>query len=167
MQWHERSSPLSSGGYSNWGPRCHAYFQGFNLVGAALNTALPARIAVLDSDYHYDNGRAIQRIRSSPHIFNKGQFVTVSSVEFLFQAGTGIESSADPEEKDPLATLRVSKDGGKTYGFIRSTPIGKQGEYKTRCQFNRLGRARDFVVELSISAPVQIAITDATLAIEP
>lgn len=168
-EWHERASPFSENGSRTelqWSPRCHAYFQGFNLVGAPLGGGLAARVASLETDHYYDNGMPIRRVRTSPHVFKDGQFHTINSLEFHFQPGVGVASSLQPDQLDPVAQLRISKDGGRNWGYQRSKSIGEQGQYDTRCVFHRAGRARDFIAELSISSPVPVVVTGATIDID-
>ncbi len=169
--WHERSSqkPLGADGRTEgaWTPTCHAYFGGYNIVGGRNNPLLAARLYVLDKDVYTDEIGTIRRVRSSPHTNSNYDFLTCSSVEFVFEPGVGRAAGFTPEEVDPQVTLRVSKDGGRTWGYERRTPIGKQGKYKTRARFNRLGRARDLVLEMSISAPVKPVITGAVAEFTP
>lgn len=169
QKWHERSSPVSQSNSrveSNWSPRCHAYFQGFNLVGAPLGQGLAARVAFLDTEHHYDNGMPIRRVRTSPHVFKDAQFHTINALNFIFQPGVGVASSLITDQHDPVAQLRISKDGGRNWGYQRTKSIGEQGRYATRCIFHRCGRARDFIAELSISSPVAVAITGATIDVD-
>ena len=93
---------------------------------------------------------------------SNNDYMSVDSAEFLLQPGVGYYGGI-LDASDPQASLRVSRDGGQTYGNLRHTDIGAQGKYKTRIKFNRLGRARDFVLELSISSPVKVAIDGAYL----
>lgn len=169
--WHERSSQLIDIGAgrvdAHWSPRCAAYFGGTNLVGGRDASPTLARIYELRLGYSRDEVGPIRRLRASPHIFDKYQLRTIASMEFIFQAGVGVATGTDDEEVNPQVMLRISKDGGQTYGYQRTAPIGAQGEYRTRAKFNRLGRARDFIAEMSISAPVPIAIAGANLDFTP
>jgi hypothetical protein len=57
--------------------------------------------------------------------------------------------------------LRWSDTRGKSWGNAIKTSLGKEGEYLTSLQFQRLGMARDRVFELSWSAPVKTALLGA------
>lgn len=171
QEWAERSSPAPDSSTNgrreiHWGPRCHAHFGGLNLVGGRVNPLLASRILWLNLNSSVDEVGVIARVRTSPHVAALGEFVTINAVEFMFEPGVGVASGLSPEQVNPQAQLRASKDGGATWGYQRSKSIGGQGEYKTRCRFSRLGSARDFVVELTIAAHGKIAITGAALDIE-
>lgn len=167
-EWAERSSPAPNNSVDGrretyWGPRCHAYFGGLNLVGGRFNPLLASRILWLNLDSSIDEVGVIARTRTSPHVNAAGEFVSINAVEFMFEPGVGVAAGLAPEQVDPRAQLRVSRDGGRTWGYQRSKSIGQQGKYKTRCKFNRLGRARDFVLELTIATHGKVAIVGATL----
>jgi len=51
--------------------------------------------------------------------------------------------------ENPVILLRLSRDGGKTYGPEYQLPVGKIGEYSKRVIKNLLGAARDLVVEVT------------------
>lgn len=63
--------------------------------------------------------------------------------------------------------LRVSRDGGRTWGQERWTSLGAIGEYKKAVRFNRLGSGRVMVVELSVTDPIDVSITGAAFEIAP
>jgi len=67
---------------------------------------------------------------------------------------------------DPIAGLRLSKDGGHSWGTRVFAGLGKVGEYLTRCIWRGLGSGRDIVPEINISEPIKKVITEATLIIE-
>jgi hypothetical protein len=62
---------------------------------------------------------------------------------------------------DPQVMLRVSRDGGHSWGNELRASMGKIGEYTKRATFPPLGTARDFVFELSITDPVKRVIVGA------
>lgn len=66
----------------------------------------------------------------------------------------------------PLCTFRFSGDGANTWSanYVRS--MGLPGEYKKRVFCNRIGTFSDFVVEMSGSDPIKIAITGASMDLE-
>jgi hypothetical protein len=168
-EWHERSSQVPDPTYPNqsapisrvdgaWFPRCHAFFGGFNLVGDRTGPTISQMSPLITSE----NGVGIIRTRVSPHVFDQDEDITISGLEIAFQPGVG-NGTGTGESNDPQAMLRVSKDGGQTWGPQRTVSIGKQGEYLARALWNRLGRGRDMVCEVSISAQVPVAITSASL----
>jgi hypothetical protein len=59
--------------------------------------------------------------------------------------------------------LRMSNDGGKTWGTEMMRSTGKVGEYGKRVRWDRLGRARRRVFEISTTDPGPYRITGATI----
>lgn len=68
---------------------------------------------------------------------------------------------------DPQAMLRISRDGGKTFGTEHWTSMGPMGQYRTRVMWTRLGNCRSFVPQLVVSDPVPARVTDASISIRP
>ena len=87
----------------------------------------------------------------STNLFDQNKFVFVSRFELIMQAGNGLSTG---QGSDPQVMLRISRDGGQTWGQELLMGTGKIGEYRARAFVNRLGRARNFVFELSSSDPV-------------
>jgi hypothetical protein len=176
--WHERTSMVYVDDPITPPPReiqqqhhigrCHAFFQGMNIIGSREN----GDIYALDPSMYSEatggdtNPLDIVRTRTSPHAFANGEYHTINRIEFGLQPGVGIpyEVGATREaDQSPLAMFRISKDGGQNWGTQRTATMGEQGKYKTRIGFNRCGRARDFVAELSISSHVFVAVTSAQI----
>lgn len=150
--WHRRAfwdvSPQQQAQFTAWRPLYHCYAFGQHIVGDRET----GRILSMDITFPLDAGGAvIRRVRVAPHLFNEKKQMFFSNVELDMQPGIG--NTVDPGS-DPQVMFRISRDGGRTYGNERTTGVGKIGEYKRRVQFNRLGRARDFVGEFSVSDPV-------------
>ena len=68
------------------------------------------------------------------------------------ETGVGL---ATGQGSDPQAVLRYSTDGGHSWSNEIPAPIGKVGEYDTRVIWHRLGRARDFTFEVTVTDPVK------------
>lgn len=145
--WHERPyrNPASNHEESHRG-LCHAFLGSVHVVGDRAN----GNIYALDKDVFSDNGDPLIALRASTHMFNAGKRGFLSELEFFLAPGVGTSLAVDPQ-----AMLRISKDGGHTFGYQRSQSIGAQGEYRKRCKFNRIVNARDMVIEFSISDPVE------------
>lgn len=97
-----------------------------------------------------ENGQEVQRQIVGRHIF-QGDPMSVPELWLDMEMG-GI---ADPNAPAPQVRLRTSKDGGHTWSNELWSPIGAQGVYQQRAVFRRLGRARDWLFEASITAPVK------------
>jgi len=107
----------------------------------------------------------IRRLRRSPHVFLNNKRVFLSRLEPYFRAGIGTTSG---QGIDAEVMLRVSKDGGNTWGAERILSAGALGRYATRLQAYRFGVARDWVFEVSVSDPsVPWVLVDLFADIEP
>jgi hypothetical protein len=83
-----------------------------------------------------DGTDPIERI-SSAIIHQTGKSLPLSSVHCDISPGQTPYLSG--QGANPTLELRLSRDGGKTYGGWRSAPIGKQGNYRARTFWTRLG----------------------------
>jgi hypothetical protein len=59
--------------------------------------------------------------------------------------------------------LRWSNDGGSTWSNEHWKSIGKQGKYKNRVIWRRLGLARDRIYEVVVTDPIKAVIVSANL----
>lgn len=59
---------------------------------------------------------------------------------------------------NPQIGMRYSDDGGETWSAFRYRDIGRAGSFNQRIYWNRLGKSRDRVWEISGDAPVATAI---------
>ncbi len=103
----------------------------------------------------------IRRVRrfllpSSPD--NKN--VQIPTLELLMRTGIGLTPAAwdganVPQGANPQVMMRLSKDGGKTWGPERWRSAGAIGRYLTRVRWLRAtGNYRNAVVEVVVSDPV-------------
>jgi len=60
---------------------------------------------------------------------------------------------------EPRVFLRYSDTGGASWGNKLPEPLGKEGEFATNCQWQRLGTGRFKVFEISWSTPCLTALT--------
>jgi hypothetical protein len=107
--------------------------------------------------------------------FGTGPNVAISigpTLGFAAADFAGVETASGPplfgsdgavNGVDPQVMLRMSNDGGKTWGTEMMRSTGKIGEYGKRVRWDRLGRARRRVFEISTSDPVPYRITGATI----
>jgi hypothetical protein len=153
-QWHELAWTDDNGGLHRHRANSCCFAYGVNIIGDWQNGSLYA----LDPNVFTDNGRAVTRIRSFPHMISGGRQVSYQRFIADMQVGaqTGGQSSAPP-----MVTLRWSDTGGASWGDPITASMGATGEYRTQINFNRLGRARDRVFELSWTADVRTALLGA------
>lgn len=66
---------------------------------------------------------------------------------------------------DPQVMLRISNDGGKTFGAEIKRTVGRVGEYSKRVRWNRLGQGRRRVWEVVVSDPIPWRCTGAYMKV--
>lgn len=160
--WHERA-------YTNDGilERHRAdnlsFFPEYNLhlVGDYESNEVYA----LDSNVYQDDGDAITRMRTSPHVSGSLKRVFYNSLELDMETGIGLDG--DVQGSDPQVMLQFSNDGGHTWSSESWTSAGVKvggiGNFKKRVIWRRLGSARDRVFKIVITDPVPVTIIGAEL----
>ena len=98
-----------------------------------------------------DDGQQIARELITRHQ-SVGDWMCFDELWLEMEAGTGTLLG---QGADPKIMMSVSKDGGHTYGNEIWVPMGKQGEYRRRAVWRKLGRARDWVFKFRITDPVK------------
>lgn len=156
--WHQRATrdPMTDA-MGKWNPLFCVSAYGKVFVGSQDST----EVFELSPQYTTENGKAIVRIRTCPHINNKMERMIHSALTLDVLTGVGVPSG---QGSDPQMMLRVSRDGGYTYGSEMWAPVGRQGEYKRLVQWRRLGQARDCVYEIVYSDPANTAIMGAQIS---
>jgi hypothetical protein len=115
------------------------------------------QIYTLEPDVYTDNGQTIRRSIIGRHIF-QGDPMSVSEMWIDVEMGVGLPNG---QGSDPQMMLRTSKDGGHTWSNELWSGFGPQGVNQRRAVFRRLGRARDWLFEVSIADPVKPVIIGA------
>lgn len=145
-------SKLQSGTGRHRGDKYTQYL-GRNFVSDYEN----GKIYRLDINEYTDDGAMIIREFISRHV-GQGDWSTLSMLWLEFEEGVGLETG---QGSDPQVIMRVSKDGGKTYGLEQWRSIGKIGKFNTRAVWNRLGRAREWTFKFRVTDPIKVVITQA------
>jgi hypothetical protein len=142
-----------------WRVSCHGFCNGNHFVGDAAN----GKIYILNLSTYTENGGLIRRIRTTPHVSKSMERVFYYEFELDMQKGCGIPKGYG---SDPQAMLKLSRDGGHTWGFERSEAIGKQGQYLTRMHWHQLGSGRDMVFQVVVTDPIPVRLIAAWLDVE-
>lgn len=160
--WHLRGKwqgPTSTGYLADLG-RCHCYAFGEHLVGSRIDGTIYAQSMAL-----YSEAGAVKRwLRRFAFPSASNDWAFFDGFELLMLTGQGL---ATGQGSDPQVMLRLSKDGGQTFGTELSVTSGAQGAYGTRVYWTRLGRsrARQLVFEVSGSDPVKTSLIDADISV--
>lgn len=157
--WHERAY-TNSGDLERHLVEAHAYdtTHDIHIVGDYGS----GEIYQFDDDTYDDDGDAITRLRTCPHISNTLEQIVCDQLQLDMEAGVGLASG---QGSDPQVMLDWSDDGGHTWSDESWTSAGGQtggiGEYSTRVIWRRLGRFRDRVFRFKITDPVKVVFIDA------
>jgi hypothetical protein len=160
-QWHKRSSfDTVNQDYGRHLSNNHAFCYGNHLVGDYSS----GKIYKFNTNTYTDNGETIIRKIISPPIFNNNQFITLHQLEINLKKAPGLVSG---QGDDPQVMVRISKDGGRTWGNTLFRSAGKIGEYDTNVIYNRLGTTKSaFTIEMTVSDPVEWVVLGATADVE-
>lgn len=109
------------------------------------------KIYRLDENVYTDDGDPIAREFISRHQ-STGDFSRFGQIWIEMEAGVGLVSGLG---SNPKMMMRISRDGGHTYGGETVREIGKIGEYRRRAVWNGVGRARDWLYKFRIVEPVK------------
>lgn len=160
--WHERgtwNADLVS--FDAWHPQYHLIEFGKHLVGDRAS----AVVFQMSSEFYTDtNGNGIRRVRRAPHLSHEEQRMFYSKLQIDMDVGEGLLSG---QGSDPQIMLRISNDGGRTWGQERWVGAGKRGEYGHRAIWFRLGSGRDRVFEVSVSDPIPWRMIGAYIDVAP
>jgi hypothetical protein len=158
-EWHKRGSWVSEEiMFTVHRPRWHAYAFGQHRMLDSINGNVYRMSSELYTDIDGESG--IRRVRRAPALVDENKFVFFNRFELGVEVGVGLTTG---QGSDPHIMLRMSNDGGKSWGTEVMRPLGALGEYAKRVIWNRLGRARRRVFEVSVSDPIPTRIMEAYL----
>jgi len=155
--WCERGTWIPANNkFTAWRPRWHAYAFSQHRMLDGETTSVYQMSSSFNSDV---DGLEIRRLRRAPAIMNENKRIYYASFELDLEPGLGTSGQGE----DPQVMLRMSDDGGKTWGAEQMRSAGKTGQYSVRVEWNRLGAARRRVFEVSFTDPIPWKITNAYL----
>lgn len=149
--WHERQSQSQT----RWRGAWYAKFEDKHIVGDAFGGTLYE----LDPDTYDENGAdLIVTVQFPIHAYPRP--IRLDRLFFDMIPGQGL-NSADPDLADPQLMLRLSRNGGRSYGNEMTRSIGAIGEYGAETHFRKLGRSKEdgFICQASAFAAVVKAFT--------
>lgn len=152
--WHEWSS-FKTAGVATYGRHrgvASAYFDGKWLVGDYDS----ATIYELSMSAYTEDGEQIVRTRRAQTIGSSANYLTHDRLELIFE--TGIIPSTEVYTQNPTVNLRWSDDGANTWSSLQSRTLGERGEYANRVIWNRLGKSRSRIYELTMTEPVSFVL---------
>lgn len=146
--WHERAEWID-GDYAPHRATCHLYAFGKHLVGAA-----DGKIYRLDPTVNTNAGDTLMRRVIGPHLAAKdGALYELKSLGIECDVGQG-----RPDGTAPLAMMRYSKNGGKTWSNWHYPNLGVAGDGRARPKIHRPGSGRDWVVDVACTEDTRFNI---------
>ena len=133
------------------------YAFGKTLVGSRLD----GKVLELSHDVYTDNENPIKRVRVLTNLVDELKRVRYNTLTLLVETGVGLQTG---QGSAPVISLRVSKDGARTWSDYMTTEIGAAGKYQTEVNFRRLGIAQELTFEVSISDPIKVSLIGAYLS---
>lgn len=158
--WHERQSKRPSANADGstdqdmYRGRNHVEFKGLSLYGDWYS----GKIFKSDTSVKTDDGNVRMLKRSSPVFHSERKYISVYNIELDINAGFGTTSG---QGVSPMMMFKCSLDGGNTFEKEEFIDLGALGHYDERVRINNLGTARDWVMSIEISDPVDIIIMQA------
>jgi len=150
--WHQRKSH----GFAFWRPLFVLTANKRVLVGDRLSNKLGS----LSASVYTEWGDPMVALGTCNAPEPDGRPMFAPSLELAFDRGEGL---ATGQGSNPQVMMRQSFDGGKTWTQERWRSLGMIGDYLARAVWPRMGRARQRVIEFSISDPVPRALSYANL----
>jgi hypothetical protein len=150
-------SGITPGTYSIVEAAAGGWDTSYSISNGGTNTAIVVGngddvIVTVTNSLPYQTTR---RLRRSPHINEEKLRIICDRFELDLQAGLGTtgDIAGIAQYSDPIVMVRVSRDGGQTWGPEQQMTAGAIGEYQKRCFLTRLGQGRDLVFEVTVSDP--------------
>jgi hypothetical protein len=152
--WHKRAWLNELGEQKRIRVNTYMNFSGKDLVGDWET----GKVYEYRLDTYTDNGGEILRQRACQMIQKELKMQRNGTFRLDMDTGVGLPTG---QGSNPQVMLRVSKDGGKTWGNELFRSFGQSGEYDKHVEWHRVGGGERTVFEISISDPVKVAITGA------
>lgn len=146
-------SEFASYGQSNWIPQCFA--------AGVFGSAVDGKTLAWADDYD-DLGGELERRWRAGFALNSGG-VPVQNVQLRLNPGQTAELTGD--YANPQIEMRVSRDGGQTFGDMKLRSLGEQGKYRKRVQWRSLGLASrpGFLAEFRVTDPVPLRVSESLI----
>lgn len=154
-EWHERCYLNTDFGVLERGrPEHHMFAFGKHLVGDYATGKLYQQ----SLDFTDDDGGVVKRLRTCQYIADDLEYIFHERLQIDVESGVGLPALTPVEDNDPQMVMRYSNDGANTWSNELFRSMGKQGEYNKRVLWNRLGKARQRVYEISVTSRCKVNI---------
>lgn len=151
-QWHERDSL----GYGAWRPNHIVECYGRQIVGDRVS----GKIGFLDAAT-FDEFDEPQRVSwTYQPVYAEAKLAVHKMLELVPNTGRG---TAIGQGMNPLATLKISDDGGNVFRTHTTQSLGVMGAYRDRLRWPKLGSSRNRVYRIDVTDPVELFALDTQL----
>lgn len=155
-EWHERGTLAEDRDTAE----CHAFFNNTHYVGAFNEP----KILEYSTAITTDEGVPRKYRRVTPPIYTEGYEKTrINRLDVKLLHG---DATANGEGSDPEIRLAVSRDGGQTFGNVRSRKIGRLAQWLFRTRWHRLGTSDSFVLDFEATSINKFGILGAAANID-
>lgn len=146
-------SEFQTYGRDNWIAQCWAD----GVFGSSINGKTMQWGADF-TDYGATGAQLERRMRAGAAINTSGVVVDNAGV----RTSPGRTPYLTGDYADPTVEMRLSRDGGVTWGTWRSRSLGAQGQYRTNVQWRSCGMASrpGFLAEFRVTDPVDFRVSD-------
>lgn len=155
-QWHERAYLNTVGQYEQHLGSCSIHIFNKHLVGDRINGSIYEQ----SLSTYSDNGNPIKRTRVYTHLLDELRQIRYNQLTIGFETGVGLQTG---QGSNPMMSLRISRDGARTWSNYFNKAIGAVGKYRTEVTYRRLGIQQICTFELTYSEPTKVAITGSYL----
>ncbi len=125
---------------------------------------LTNKIGILEADTFTEYTNEIRRRWITPQLDNDGQPFFINALELFGDSGVGLTTG---QGLNPLISMSVSDDGGRTFNNNLTRTMGLIGNYKQRTIWNSLGRfGREVCFKFQVSDPVAWVFSKVEVQIE-
>jgi len=158
--WHERTS-MVNGVQARHRAECAASAYSLQIVGDYLTGAL----YTYDPFTYTDNGAAVPRIRTLPHVSASQVRMFHKRLTLDMETGVGLDGTG--QGTSPTVMLSWSDDGGHSWVPERTGQCGNIGAFRYRIYWDRLGESRNRVYSFKVTDPIKVAWLGADLNVTP
>lgn len=161
-EWHKRvSRDKNSGEEIQWRAGSVSYY--LEKFYAFTNDGLVCRF---HDNYWYEDFSENDKLPMIRH--RQTAVITDNLRPFTFEE-LAVECNVgtwEDYELKPMLLLEVSKDGGNTFGNVRSASLGRTGNYSHRVRWLNMGLNRLCVIRLTYSHPTDLVLTYCSIRAE-
>jgi hypothetical protein len=161
QRWTERGTWISKDNqFQAWRPLFSTYQNNEILVLDRTNDKLYRLDHTVGTDVE---DRVIRRLRRPPALFQDNAVLRVGTFELFLEPGLGTETG---DGVNPQVSMRISGDGGKTFGNEHLAGAGAIGKFGARTRWLRCGSGRRWMPEIVCTDPIPWRLLGASVSVQ-